>query len=103
MCFEEVTSSLFPADLLIQPGEQPPVIRENLSQAMLGLYRTAGIFAHEEPVRRVVRRPEKIDPDWVHPMHGGSFTSELAPRFYQALLDEPFAFNGTVMGRQLPS
>ena len=103
MCFDEVTSSLFPADLLIQPGDQPPVIRENLSQAMLGLYRAAGIFAHEEPVRRVVRRLEEIAPAWLHPMHGGSFTDQLAPQFYQALLDEPFAFNGTVMGRQLPS
>jgi len=103
MVLDETTNSLFPADLLIQPGDQPPVISEDLSQAMLGLYRGAGIFAHEEPVRRVVRRLQELAPAWVHPMHGGSFTDEIAPRFYQALLDEPFAYSGVVRGRQLPS
>jgi flavorubredoxin len=29
MVYEETTGSLFPADLFIQPGEQPPVVREN--------------------------------------------------------------------------
>jgi flavorubredoxin len=103
MVLDEATSSLFPADLLIQPGEQPPVIKEDLSAEMLALYRGSGIFAHEEPVRRVVRRLQELAPAWVHPMHGGSFTDALAPRFYQALLNESFAFNGTARGRQLPS
>ena len=103
MIFEETTGSLFPADLFIQPGDQPPVVTENLSQEMLGLYRRGGIFAHEEPVRRVVRRIEEIAPAWIHPMHGGSFTRELAPSFYAALHDEPFAYSGMVLGRQLPT
>jgi flavorubredoxin len=49
MLWEETTSSLFPADLFIQPGDQPPVIRENISSAMCELYRHAGIFAHGIP------------------------------------------------------
>src|SRR5581483_1088222 len=32
MVVEESTSSLFPADLFLQPGDQPPVVDENLSQ-----------------------------------------------------------------------
>jgi hypothetical protein len=34
-------------------------------------------------------------------MHGGSFQRDLASRFYQRLQHEPFAFNGTLMGRQI--
>ena len=39
MIFEETSRSLFPADLFVQPGDQPPIITEDLTQAMLGLYR----------------------------------------------------------------
>jgi flavorubredoxin len=103
MVMEETTSSLFPADLFIQPGDQPAVVKENLTKEMIGFYRKAGIFAHEAPVRRVVDRVEKTDPAWIHPMHGGSFGRELAPRFYQCLHEERFAFNGMLRGRQLPA
>jgi len=44
MIFEETSRSLFPADLFVQPGDQPPIITEDLTQAMLGLYRGSGIF-----------------------------------------------------------
>jgi flavorubredoxin len=101
MVFEETSSSLFPADLFIQPGDQPPVVQEDLTQAMLKLYRASGIFAHEAPVRQVVERVERLDPAWVHPMHGGSFTRRLALRFYRALREEPFAYSGVLQGRQL--
>jgi hypothetical protein len=69
---------------------------------MLQLYRASGIFAHEAPVRRVVDRVERLDPAWIHPMHGGSFTRQLAPRFYRALREESFAYGGALLGRQLP-
>jgi len=103
MVWEEKTRSLFPADLFIQPGEQPPVIRENLSSAMCELYRHAGIFAHEDPVRRVVDRVERMQPEWVHAMHGGTLTREVFPRFAQALREQPFAFQGELLGRKLAS
>src|SRR5204863_8782352 len=48
MVFEESTGSLFPADLFIQPGEQPPVVRENLGNEMCQLYRGAGIFGGDK-------------------------------------------------------
>ncbi len=102
MVVEETTTSLFPADLFIQPGDQPPVVKENLAREMLGFYRKAGIFAHEAPVRQVVNRIERLNPAWIHPMHGGSFTRELAPHFCRALHEEQFAFNGMLRGRELP-
>jgi flavorubredoxin len=102
MVFEETTGSLFPADLFIQPGDQPPIVTEDLTPQMLALYRASGIFAHETPVRQVVDRVQKIDPAWIHPMHGGSFRRELAPRFYHALREQPFAYKGSLFGRELP-
>ena len=67
MVFEETTGSLFPADLFIQPGDQPPVVRENLGKEMCHLYRDVGIFAAREPVITVVNRLEKLDSNWIHP------------------------------------
>src|SRR5919109_4198488 len=60
MVVEETTRSLFPSDLFLQPGDQPPVVTENLSLPMIDLYRAAGIFAHENPVRAVADRIEEI-------------------------------------------
>jgi flavorubredoxin len=102
MLWEEKTRSLFPADLFIQPGDQPPVVRENLSGAMCELYRQVGIFAHEAPVRRVVDRVERLEPEWIHAMHGGTVARDVFPSFTQALREQPFAFNGKLMGRMLP-
>jgi flavorubredoxin len=101
MLFDETTRSLFPSDLFIQAGDQPPVVTENLGSEMCGLYREVGIFAHEEPVRRVVDRLEALDPDWVHGMHGGSLTREAFPHYVRALREEPFAYQGKLLSRPL--
>ena len=55
--------SVFPSDLYIQPGDQQPVVTEDLGAEMCELYRGVGIFAHEEPVRRLLDpRPVRVDP-----------------------------------------
>jgi flavorubredoxin len=102
MVVEETTRSLFPADLFIQPGDQPPIVRENLGQAMCQLYRESGIFAAKEPVLAVVDRLEALDLEWVHPMHGGSLRRAVLPDYVRALRGEPFAFEGKVFGRSMP-
>ena len=101
MVFEESTQSLFPADLYLQPGDQPPVVTENLSQPMLEVYRAVGIFAHEDPVRAVVDRLEALDPAWVHAMHGGTLTREAVPAFNQALREHEFGYRGMLLGREV--
>jgi flavorubredoxin len=103
MAFEQSTRSLFPADLFLQPGEQPPVVRENLGKEMCRLYRDVGIFAAEKPVLQAVDRIERLEPHWVHPMHGGSLPKEVAQGYIQALRSEPFAYEGRVLGRMLPT
>ena len=98
MLFDETTKSVFPSDLFIQPGDQPPVVTEDLGGMMCDYYREIGIFAHEEPVRDVVDRIEALDPDWIHGMHGGSLTRESIPYFMRALREEPFAYQGKLLG-----
>jgi flavorubredoxin len=101
MVVEESTGSLFPADLFLQPGDQPPVVTENLADAMVGVYRAVGIFAHEDPVRSVADRVEALDPRWVHAMHGGSLTREALPAYLRALGDQEFAYRGMLLGREV--
>lgn len=103
MVVDETTSSLFPADLFLQPSEQPAIVREDLSKQMCQWYRGAGLFAAEGPVLRVVERLEKLDLQWVHPMHGGSLPREVLPNYVSGLRTEPIAFEGKLFGRMLPS
>lgn len=102
MVVEETTASLFPADLFIQPDDQPALVREDLSSSMCALYRASGLFGSTEPVLRVAGRVEKLRPRFVHPMHGGSLTAETLDRYIAALRTQPLAFDGRLFGRQLP-
>ena len=101
MVFEETTESLFPADLFLQPGDQPPIVSENLSEAMIDVYRGVGIFAHEDPVRAVVDRIEGLDPAWTHAMHGGSLPRETLPAYVRALREQEFGYRGLLLGREV--
>jgi flavorubredoxin len=101
MLFEEATGSLFPSDLYLQPGDQPPVTSDNLSAAMIEVYRGIGIFAHENPVRTVVDRIEELDPAWIHAMHGASLKGEALHYYNRALRAEEFAYNGLLLGRDI--
>jgi flavorubredoxin len=101
MVVEESTRSLFPSDLYLQPGDQPPVVRENLSAAMLEVYRAVGIFAHENPVRAVADRIEEIAPQWIHAMHGGTIAGDALPYYTRALREGEFAYRGMLLGREV--
>lgn len=103
MVIEETTQSLFPADLFIQPGEQPATITQDLGKEMCELYRGAGIFGGDKPVLSCVDRIEKFAPRLVHPMHGGSMSGETLARYIHALRTQPFVYEGTVLGRMLPT
>jgi flavorubredoxin len=101
MVVEESTRSLFPSDLFIQPGDQPPVVNEDLTDDMCAFYREIGIFAHEEPVRTTIDRLVPLEPEYIHAMHGGSLTGEIFPRYVKALREQPFAFQGKSLGRPI--
>jgi flavorubredoxin len=101
MVVEETTNSVFPSDLYLQPGEQPPVTSDDLSHEMLQAYRMFGIFAHEDPVRAVVRQIDQLGPTWIHAMHGATITRDALHHYTQALLNEPFGYRGSLFGRTL--
>jgi flavorubredoxin len=101
MVVEESTNSLFPSDLYLQPGDQPPVVTENLSESMIEMYRGAGIFAHENPVRAVSDRIEALAPDWIHAMHGGTIAGDSLHYFTTALREHDFAYRGLLLGREV--
>jgi flavorubredoxin len=101
MVYEETTKSLFASDLFLQPGEQPAILREDVADEMCAWYRSAGIFASEQPVRNLIDRFATMDLTCIHPGHGGSLPANAIAPYIDALRNEPFAFEGALFGRPL--
>jgi flavorubredoxin len=103
MIFENMTKSLFPSDLFIQPGNlaNKPVVSDDLSEQMLALYRASGIFASEQPVRNTVKRLIKLSPSMVYPMHGSCIDSSTFSMYTEAVLKNDFAYVGNLLGQKL--
>jgi flavorubredoxin len=103
MIFEETTKSLFPSDLFIQPGANKPVISDDLSQAMISLYRATGIFASEKPVRITTEQLVKLSPKIVFPMHGSCIDNSMFSKYTDAIMENDFAYSGMLLGQELRS
>jgi flavorubredoxin len=101
MIFEDTTKSLFPSDLFIQPGNNKPVASDDLSESMIGLYRGAGIFASETPVRQTTQRLLKMAPKMTFPMHGSCIDNSSFARYADALMNNEFAYSGLLLGQKL--
>jgi hypothetical protein len=93
--------SLFPSDLFIQPGDNKPVMSDDLSKDMINLYTGAGIFASEEPVRQTTKRLVNLSPNMVFPMHGSCIDSSVFPKYTDALMNNKFAYAGMLLGQTL--
>jgi flavorubredoxin len=101
MVFEENTKSLFTSDLFMQPGFNKPVLSDDLSEAMIGLYRAVGIFASEKPVRETTRRLAGLQPKMVFPMHGSCIDSSMFGKYTDAILKSDFAYTNMLLGRKM--
>jgi flavorubredoxin len=101
MIFEETTKSLFPSDLFIQPGNNKPVISDDLSDSMINLYKGVGIFSSETPVRRTTKRLIDLSPNMVYPMHGSCIEKSMFSKYTDALIKNDFAYSGVLLGRTL--
>lgn len=101
MMFEETTKSLFPSDLFMQPGDNKPVTVDDLSESMIKLYSAVGIFASEEPVRRTTKRLVNLSPNMVYPMHGSCIDSSVFSKYTEAIMNNNFAYNGSLLGQKL--
>jgi flavorubredoxin len=101
MIFEETTKSLFPSDLFIQPGNDKPIISNDLSDAMIQLYRAVGIFGSEEPVRQTTKRLVKLEPKITFPMHGSCIEASMFPSYTNAIMKNEFAYSGNILGQKV--
>jgi flavorubredoxin len=101
MIFEENTKSLFTSDLFIQPGKNQPIICEDLSESMINLYRGAGIFASEKPVRDTTKHLVDLSPAMVYPMHGSCIDNSLFSKYTEAIMTNDFAYSGILLGQKL--
>ena len=103
MIFETFSKSLFTSDLFIQPGINKPVLFDDLSDAMISLYRAVGIFASEDPVRTTTKRLAKLDPNIIYPMHGSCIDKSLFSKYCDAISNSRFAYSGKLLGQQVES
>jgi hypothetical protein len=87
--------------LFIQPGDNKPTISDDLSKDMINLYRGAGIFGSEEPVRQTTKRLIKLSPNMVFPMHGSCIDSSVFPKYTDAIMNCNFAYTGMLLGQKL--
>jgi hypothetical protein len=101
MIFEENTKSLFTSDLFMQPGLNKPVLSDDLSEAMIGLYRAVGIFASEKPVRETTRRLAGLHPKMVFPMHGSCIDSSMFGKYTDAIMKNDFAYTNMLLGQKM--
>lgn len=101
MIFEDATKSLFTSDLFIQPGDNKPTVSDDLSESMIALYKAAGIFAGEDPVRRTTRRLVKMEPRMVFPMHGSCIDKSTFPKYVDAIMRNEFAYSDVLLGQKL--
>jgi flavorubredoxin len=101
MIFEESTKSLFTSDLFIQPGHNKPVISDDLSEAMIQLYRAVGIFGSEEPVRQTTKRIVKLEPRIIFPMHGSCIDASMFSSYTDAIMNNEFAYSGNILGQKV--
>jgi flavorubredoxin len=101
MMFEETTKSLFTSDLFIQPGNNKPILSDDLSNEMIDFYRAVGIFASEQPVRRTTTKLSALSPKIVMPMHGSSIDGSVFPKYSDAIMRENFAYSGRLLGQEL--
>lgn len=101
MVFEETTKSLFPSDLFIQPGNPKPVTTEDLSDKMIDLYKGAGIFASEIPVRQTTNRLYELSPKIIFPMHGSCIDGSVFPKYVDSIMNNDFAYSGILLGQKI--
>jgi hypothetical protein len=97
----EITKSLFTSDLFIQPGKNKPVLSEELSELMIKLFRCAGIFASEKPVRNTTKRLEDLSPNMVYPIDGSCIDNSLFTKYTEAIMKNDFAYSGILLGQKL--
>ncbi|HLI29299.1 MAG TPA: FprA family A-type flavoprotein [Chloroflexota bacterium] len=84
LAFDETTGTLFSSDLFIQPGPQPPTTDRDLTDEMLLVYRTIGIFPSRAHLNAALDKIEALAPRTLA-CHHGSVVSGQIPPYLRAL------------------
>lgn len=85
----------------MQSGFNKPVLSDDLSESMIGLYRAVGIFASEKPVRETTRRLAGLHPKMMFPMYGSCSDSSMFGKNTEAILKNDFAYTNLLLGRKM--
>jgi hypothetical protein len=68
---------------------------------MLALYRGAGIFANEAPVRKTTERLQNLSPKMVFPMHGSCIDGSVFSKYTDTIMNNTFAYEGILLGQRV--
>ncbi len=86
LAYDQTTRTLFSSDLFIQPGPQPPTTDRDLTEQMLAIYRTIGIFPSRAHLNAALDKIDALGPS-VLACHHGSVVSGQIPAYVRALRD----------------
>ena len=98
---KKIPSHLFTSDLFIQPGNNKSVTSDDYSESMINLYRGAGIFASEKPVRDTTKRLVELSPNMVYPMHGSCIDKSIFSKYVESIMKNDFAYSGILLGQNM--
>jgi hypothetical protein len=68
---------------------------------MIDLYRGAGLFASEKPVRNTTKRLEDLSPNMVYPMHGSCIDKSLFSKYTESIMKNDFSYCDVLLGQKL--
>jgi hypothetical protein len=68
---------------------------------MINLYRSAGIFASEEPVRQTAERLLNTSLKMVYPIHDSCMDISIFLKYTDAIMKNNFAYCGMLLGQKL--
>jgi hypothetical protein len=68
---------------------------------MIDLYRGAGLFASEKPVRNTTKRLEDLSPNMVYPMHGSCIDKSLFSKYNESIMKNDFSYCDVLLGQKL--
>ena len=68
---------------------------------MINLYRGAGIFASEKPVRDITKRLVDLSPNMAYLMHGSCIDKSLFPKYIKSIMIDDFAYSHILLRQKV--
>ncbi len=68
---------------------------------MINLYRNAGNFASEKPVRDITKRLVDLSPNMAYPIHRSCIDRSLFPKYIKAIMIDDFAYSHILLRQKV--